>query len=93
MNILPRTSVFLVKHLFKTRFRIAAFTGRHPRFGNLVRRMGFDGDDMVVLPKSGTGRRVEVNIEIDGAGDRNVVPSDLVKEVIRRSPHVFIMNF
>jgi len=93
MNILPRTSVFLVKHLFRTRFRIASFTGRHPRFGNLVRRMGFDGDDMVVLPKSGTGRRVEVNIEIDGAGDRNVVPSDLVKEVIRRSPHVFIMNF
>ena len=69
-------------------------TRKHPRFGRFIRKVAFDGDDMAVIPKAGTARHtVDLNIEIDGAGDRNVVPSDLVKNVLLRSKRIFIMDF
>lgn len=94
MNIIPRISVFLVNHVFNMRYRLASMTRKHPRMGKVVKRIAFEGDEMTVLPKdSSVSRKVDVNIEIEGAGDRNVLPSDLVKAVIRRSDKIFIMNF
>ena len=94
MSLISRLSVGLVKYTFGTRYRLASMTRKHPRMGRLVKRIAFDGDDMAVIPKAGTAhRRVDVNIEIEGAGDRNVAPSDLVKNVLRRSERIFIMDF
>ncbi len=92
-NIIPRISVAMVNRVFNTRYRLARMTRRFPRFGRLVRRIAFDGDDMSVIPKAGTARTVELNISIDDAGERNVVPTDLVKKVLRRSERIFIMDF
>ena len=92
-NLVPRLSVAMVNRVFNTRYRLARITRRFPRFGKLVRKIAFDGDDMSVIPKAGTARTVELNINIDNAGERNVVPTDLVKNVLRRSEKIFIMDF
>ena len=92
-NLVPRLSVAMVNRVFNTRYRLARMTRRFPRFGKLVRKIAFDGDDMSVIPKAGTARTVELNINIDNAGERNVVPTDLVKNVLRRSEKIFIMDF
>ena len=93
MAIISRISVAMVNRVFNTRYRLAHMTRRFPRFGRLVRKIAFDGDDMSVIPKAGTARTVDLNIEIENAGDRNVVPTDLVKNVLRRSDKIFIMDF
>ena len=93
MGIVSGISVFLVNRVFNTRYRLARWTRKYPRFGRLVKRIAFDGDDMSVIPKAGTARTVELNINIDNAGERNVVPTDLVKNVLRRSEKIFIMDF
>ena len=92
-NLVPRLSVAMVNRVFNTRYRLARMTRRFPRFGKIVRKIAFDGDDMSVIPKAGTARTVELNINIDNAGERNVVPTDLVKNVLRRSEKIFIMDF
>ncbi|MCQ2078805.1 MAG: 4Fe-4S binding protein [archaeon] len=94
MNVIPRISVFLVNIFFNSRYRLASWTRKHPRFGRFIRKLAFDGDDMVVIPKNNTVRRtVDLDIEIKDADERNVVPSDLVKMVLRKSDKIFIMNF
>ncbi len=94
MNIIPRISVFLVGHVFNSRYRLAAMTRRHPRFGRFVKKLAFEEDDMSVLPKNNTVRKVvDLNIEIENADERNVVPSDLIKKVLERSDRIFVMNF
>ena len=94
MSIVTGISVFLVNRVFNTRYRLASMTRKHPRFGRLVRRIAFQDDDMIVIPKAGTAHRtVEVNIDIEDAGERNVVPSDLVKNVLMRSERIFIMDY
>jgi len=94
MGIVSGISVFLVNRVFNTRYRLARWTRKYPRFGRLVKRIAFDGDDMSVLPKAGTARvRVDLNIEVENAGERNVVPTDMIKNVLRRSEKIFIMDF
>ncbi|AGI47142.1 Indolepyruvate ferredoxin oxidoreductase, alpha and beta subunits [Thermoplasmatales archaeon BRNA1] len=94
MGIVSRISVFIVGHVFNSRYRLASWTRRFPRFGRVVKKIAFEDDDMVVVPKAASVRRmVDVNIDIDSAGDRNVMPSDLVKEVIRGSERIFMMDF
>lgn len=94
MNILPRLSVFLVNRVFNSRYRLASMTRKHPAMGKIVRKLAFDGDDMIVIPRDGVSRKtIDLDIEIDDAGDRNVVPSDIVKKVLNRSEKIFIMNF
>ena len=94
MGIVSGISVFLVNRVFNTRYRLARWTRKYPRFGRLVKRIAFDGDDMSVLPKAGTAHvRVDLNIEVENAGERNVVPTDMIKNVLRRSEKIFIMDF
>lgn len=94
MGIVSGISVFLVNRVFNTRYRLARMTRKHPSFGRVVKRIAFDGDDMSVVPKAGTAHvKVDLNIEIENAGERNVVPTDLIKKVLMRSEKIFIMNF
>ena len=92
MNPIPGISTWFVRRLFGTRYRLASWTRKHRRFGGLVRRMLFDEDDMVVIPKDTSLVDLDMDIEIDGAGERTVLPSDIVKDVIRRNDEIFIMN-
>ena len=93
MNIIARLSAALLPFFFGTRYRLARMTRKHRRLGNFVNRRFFDGDDMVVLPKDSVVRDINVNITIDSAGDRTILPSDIVKEIIDRADDIFIMNF
>lgn len=94
MNIIARISVRLIHVAFNTRYWLAARTTNHPRFAKLVKKIAFDKDDMIVLPKNNTvSKTIDLNIEIENGGERNVVPSDLIKKVLMRSDKIFLMNF
>lgn len=94
VRAVPYISVRLVKHLFHTRFRLAALTRRSKLFNRVVIKTMFDKDDMIVVPKDNVARRVvEANIEIEDPGQTTVLPSDVVKDIISRSEDIFIMNF
>lgn len=93
MSIIPKLSVKILPHFFGTRYRLARWTRKHRLFGNMVKRIAFKDDDMIVLPKDNVVKSIDVDISIDSAGDRTVLPSDVVKDVIRRSEDIFIMNF
>ena len=91
--IIPRLSKTFLPLVFNTRYRLASMTRKHRRFGNLIRRMFFEGDDMIVLPKDDVVKSIDVDIDIDSAGDRTILPSDIVKGIIDRSDDIFIMDF
>ena len=93
MKIIPKLSVAFLPRVFNTRYRLARMTRKHKRFGNFIRKRLFDGDDMVVLPKDSVVKDVNLSIDIDDAGDRTILPSDIVKAVIDQADDIFIMNF
>ena len=91
MKIIANLSDRMLPFFFNTRYRLAKMTRKHRHFGNVVRKVFFDGDDMIVLPKDDVVS-IDVNIDIDSAGDRTVLPSDVVKGLIDRADDIFIMN-
>ncbi len=95
MKLISGLSVRIVPHVFNMRYRLARWTRKSRFFGSIVRKTMFDGDEMVVLPKDEavTTRDLELNIEVDQPGERTVLPSDVVKEMIMRADDIFIMDF
>ena len=93
VKLIPKLSAKILPFFFNTRYWLARQTRKHKHFGNFIRKRFFDGDDMIVLPKDGVVRDVNVNISIDSAGDRTILPSDVVKALIDRTDDIFIMNF
>jgi len=94
MSMVPQLSVKVVKRVFNWRYGLAAFTRRSKLFNRIVRRIMFEGDDMVVIPKDNVVHRtVETNINIDDAGESTVLPSDVVKRLITEADDIFIMDF
>lgn len=95
MSVIPKISVKLLDHIFWMRFGLASWTRKSKTFGKIIRKMLFDGDDMVVLPKDSVSvrRTVETDISLDNAGERTILPNDVVKNVLRSTDNIFIMNF
>ena len=93
MKLIPKLSAKILPFFFNTRYWLARQTRKHRHFGNFIRKRFFDGDDMIVLPKDSVVKDVNVNISIDSAGDRTILPSDVVKALIDRTDDIFIMNF
>ena len=96
MKLVPRVTVRVMGLFFNSRYRLARWTRKSRLFGRMVRRGLFDGDDMIVVPKDAVARsrRIEMDIDIPDAGERTVLPSEVVKRVIRRlDDRIFIMNF
>lgn len=93
MSIIPKLSVRILPHIFNTRYRLARWTRKSKTFGKIIERLLFHEDDMIVLPKDSVAKTIDVNIDVSSSGDRTVVPSDVVKEIIRESGNIFIMNF
>ena len=94
MSIIPRISKAGTKFVFGTRYRLASWTRKSKTFNKLIRKMLFDGDDMVVIPKDKVvTRTINANIEISDPSDSTVLPSDVVKRLISSADDIFIMNF
>jgi len=94
MKVIPYISAGMTKYVFNARYWLARMTRRSKTFNRIIRKMMFDGDDMVVIPKDSTVRRtVEVNIPVEDPSDTTVLPSDVVKNLISRADDIFIMNF
>ena len=95
MKIVPRVTVKVMRFFFNSRYRLARWTRKSGFFNRIVRRIMFDKDDMIVIPKDGVAvpRRITMDLDIPDAGDRTVLPSDAVKSVLRKMDGIFIMNF
>ena len=94
MRVIPWISVRIVPLAFNGRYRLAGFTRKSKTFNKLVKKIMFEEDDMIVVPKDDVAHKViETNIEIDDPGDTTVIPSDVVKTMIDRADDIFIMNF
>ena len=93
VKLIPKLSAKILPFFFNTRYWLARQTRKHKHFGNFIRTRFFDGDDMVVLPKDSVVKDINVDISIDSAGDRTILPSDVVKALIDRTDDIFIMNF
>ncbi len=94
MPVIPHATKRYMKYAFGHRYRLASMTCKSRTFDRMVQKMMFEGDDMTVIPKDKVvTRRVDLDIEVDDAGDRTVLPSDVVKNVFDRTEHIFIMNF
>ncbi len=94
MKAIPHFNVRVVTHVFNGRYRLAAMTKRSKTFNGVVRKILFEGDDMVVLPKDNVVKRtIKTDISIDEPGDTTVLPSEVVKRLIATADDIFIMNF
>lgn len=83
-----------MKHIFGWRYPIAAFTRKSKIYNKVVMKALFDGDSMVLLPKDNVVRKtIKTDIKIDDAGERTILPSEVVNQIIRKTDDIFIMNF
>jgi ferredoxin len=90
-------SVNFIKLTFNTRYFLAKTCRKLPPVAKIVDKMLFDGDDIQVLPRDGTVKQryqeeIDINKEIPLSQD-TLLPSDVLKEMIKKSSHHFIMDF
>jgi ferredoxin len=90
-------SVKFIKLTFKSRFLMAKTCRKVPLVSKIVDKLLFDGDDIQVLPRDGTAinlsiKDIQVNKDIP-VTPNVVLPSEVLREVIKRSNYHFIMNF
>lgn len=93
MASVPEISVGIVKLTFGMRFRLAQACRRYPVLARMADWIFFQGDDIMVLPRDDTVRRrdIEMNVEVPGPQD-TVLPSDVLRTMIRRSQNHVIMH-
>ena len=89
-------SVNFIKLTFNTRFILAKTMRKLPPLARIVDKILFEGDDIQVLPRDGSVNLkkledISINQEIPLSQD-TLLPSDVLKEMIRRSSHHFIMD-
>lgn len=84
----PLGFIHLLKQFFPWRF-VGARATRLPVVGQLVYRLAFDGDAMVVVPKAQT---IAVQEAVDAPGDM-VLPAQVVDHFIEQAGYHWIMNF
>jgi ferredoxin len=90
-------SVNFIKLTFNSRFILAKTCKKLPPIARIVDKLFFEGDDIQVLPRDSIVKHrkleeIEVNSEISISQDTQL-PSDVLKEMIRRSNYHFIMDF
>lgn len=79
-------SVFVVNRIFNWRFWIAGLTKKSKVAKNIINKLLFEDDEIVVIPNT-----INVNQKIESAGSE-FLPTDVIKEVIKRSEDIVIMN-
>lgn len=89
-------TVEVIKLTFNSRFFLAKTCKKIPPLAKIVDKLFFEGDDIQVLPrdnsiKSKNSEEIEINADI-GVPEDVVLPSEVLKEMIRKSRYHFIMN-
>ena len=79
-------SRFVLKYIFNWRFWIAEITKKSKAYRKLVDKLLFDEDEIVVIPNT-----ISINKKIE-AEPSEFLPTDIIKEVIKRSDDIFIMD-
>ncbi len=91
-------SVEFIKLTFNSRFILAKICKKIPPFAKIIDKLLFEGDDIQVLPRDASIKpkeysikEIEINEDIEVPDDA-VLPSNVLKEMIKRSKYHFIMN-
>ena len=79
-------SIFVVNKIFNWRFRIAGFTKKSKIARKVINKMLFEKDEILVIPNT-----INVNKKIE-AEKSEFLPTDVIKDVIRRCDDIVIMN-
>jgi ferredoxin len=93
-------SIRFIHSTFNTRFFLASACQKLPPLAWVVDRMLFAGDDIQVLPRDTaiktnltlTVQEMEVNTTVPISNENTVLPSQVLKEMIKRSKYHFIMD-
>lgn len=79
-------SIALVNKIFNWRFRIAGWTKKSKIAKKIINKMLFEKDEIIVIPNT-----ISVNKKIE-AENSEFLPTDVIKDVIRRCDDIVIMN-
>lgn len=79
-------SIAVVNRIFNWRFRIAGLTKKSTIAKKVIDKMFFEKDEIVVIPNT-----INVNKKIE-AEKSEFLPTDVIKDVIRRCDDIVIMN-
>lgn len=79
-------SIFVLKYIFNWRFWIAEITKKSKAYRKIIDKMLFEDDEIIVIPNT-----INVNQKIESEGSE-FLPTDVIKEVIKRSKDIVIMN-
>jgi hypothetical protein len=81
----------LVHRSFSQRFRLARLTRRGVA-GDFAKRILFDGDDMVVLPRDGATRSRTIAMDVVAAPESVPLPSSVAEHFVRKAERRFLMR-
>lgn len=79
-------SIFVVNRIFNWRFWIAGLTKKSRVAKKIINKMLFEDDEIIVVSNS-----ININKKIE-AEKSEFLPTDIIKEVIKRSDDIVIMN-
>lgn len=94
-------TTFLVKYTFHTRFFLASLSRKSKIAKTIIDKVLFDEDEIYVLPnkksvnQNNKKTKIETNIEVNASFQKDeseVIPSEILKSVIRESKDIVIMN-
>ncbi len=86
----------IIKLSFKRRFFMARLT-KVSLIGDLVERLFFQEDKVIILPKDTVAEKVlsksrTINMAAEAEPESTVLPSQIIDELLRRSRYIYIMN-
>ncbi len=86
----------IIKLSFKKRFFMARLT-KVSLIGDLVERLFFQEDKVIILPKDTVAKKVlsksrTINMSAEAEPESIVLPSQIIDELLRRSRYIYIMN-
>lgn len=90
-NKFSEFSVKIIKLTFNSRFILAKTCKKVPPLGKIVDKLFFEGDDIQVIPRDSSIQEIKINTDIEVPKD-TILPSQVLKEMIRKSKYHFIMN-
>ncbi|WP_414468583.1 4Fe-4S binding protein [Methanobacterium sp. ACI-7] len=90
-NKFSEFSVKIIKLTFNSRFILAKTCKKVPPLGKIVDKLFFEGDDIQVIPRDSSIQEIKINTDIEVPKD-TMLPSQVLKEMIRKSKYHFIMN-
>ena len=88
-------STFIVKHIFFLRFKVAQLTKKSKICKKIIKKLLFDKDETYFIPNNNSITKEEIiniNKEIPQNQEEIILPSNILKEVIKKADDIVIMN-